>query len=54
MASRLRPWALENLLEGGAAVFQEAEQQVLGADIFIAQFARFGLGGLQRFLEGRG
>ena len=45
--------ALKNLLQRGAALFQQPQEQMLGADVFVAQFAGFGFGRVERFLEGR-
>ena len=49
----LKSLGLENLFQGRAALFQKPQQKMLRADVFVAQFGGLGLGGLERFFQGR-
>ena len=44
---------LGKFFSGPAALFQQAEQQMFGADVFVVQLGGLGFGGVEGFLQGR-
>ena len=51
--SRLSPCAWKIFFSDGAAVVEQAEQQMLGADVIVLELAGLGLRGIQRLLQVR-
>ena len=52
-ASRVRPEAWRIFFKGGIGLFEKAEQEVFGADVFVVELGGLGGGGIEGFLQGR-